>query len=246
MRNDKEKVQKEKKHTRDILMGEENRSGWWKDFRLGIYLLRYGMSGKVFIVMSVLFVGLGILYSFMPVMFWLNSLYFMIPTSFFVQQLQGINISDLVCSSDLSRRIKLRVINAVQLVLQTILYAVQLVILVIVGRITVFGVPQSIVRYNSLVTTGLLGLILMIYYGFAYKYFVISTVIFLFLGLGSYDFIIHILPDEKLWLPVPAEIGLGYVLILLGVGINYGISKGIYRKEFSMLAFRTMLARAGK
>lgn len=99
----------------------------------------------------------------------------------------------------------------------------------------------------SIIQTGVFALFVQVYFVFAYKLYVLSSVIFLicFAPIANNFVWAHIF-GKLLSLPIGVAIVVCFAFTLLGSAAYYAISKLLYRKPLDTLAFRSAMAKAAK
>lgn len=163
----------------------------------------------------------------------------MLSGMFAYQMIVSMDISGMVQSSAMKKRLQINLPVFVSTVLYIILYTV----LVIERVILVHFNPQDkdMLMFN-LFTIVMMLFIMFIFSAICYKYFVAGFIIFLALMMGTtfglnevctrggYEFICN--------MGFGTFIIIGYIAILAGGAIEYLIGKLLYRKQLSEFAFR--------
>lgn len=225
-------------------------TGIWKDIKLGLRLMRYSTNVKMNLVCSVAFVLLGIMMTLIGVNdnSWAG-IYFLMPPILATQMIYVMNLSDMVRSSAMSKKMQLHIPTLFNLILTLAGYTVMLILLSASGYIgNSFFEPEE-KRFNALLFMGFFGFCYLVYYAFAYKYMAVSSIV-LFLAIipifAASMFGMMKRTETAALLPVPVIIVLGYVMILVGGVLCFYFSKLVYRKDFSRSAFRALNAQEMK
>lgn len=211
-----------------------------KNLKTGFKLLKYSYKCKMNLILLALFTVIGLVIEISSHgTNMLGGFYFMLSGMYAYQMIVSMDISGMVQSSAMKKRIQINLPVFVSTVLYIILYTV----LVIERVILVHVNPQDkdMLMFN-LFTIVMMLFIVFIFSAICYKYFVAGFIIFLVLVMGTtfglneicmssgYEFICN--------MGFGTFIIIGYAVILAGGAIEYLIGKLLYRKPLSEFAFR--------
>lgn len=169
----------------------------------------------------------------------LGGFYLMMTGMFAYQLIMSMDISEMVQTSAMKRRLQVEL----PVVASTVVYLAAYTFLLVERVILIYQNPQGKEEaLYTLFTIVLMMVTIYIFTAICYKYFVAGFILFLILFIGV-DTGAVILWNNGIgaWL---CQIGLGwlavlgYAVVLLGGGIEYLLGSLLYRKPLSEFAFR--------
>lgn len=211
-----------------------------KDLKMGFRLIKYGYKIKMNVILMIVILAAGIVAEISSKgTSFLGGFYLMMTGMFAYQLIMSMDISEMVQSSAVKRKMQV----GLPVVASTVVYLAAYTFLLVERVILIRQNPQS--KEELLYTLFTILLIMITVYVFSsicYKYFVAGFILFLILFMGV-DAGAMILWDNGIgaWL---CQIGLGwlavlgYAVVLLGGGIEYLLGSLLYRKPLSEFAFR--------
>ena len=211
-----------------------------KDLKMGFQLMKYGYKIKMNVIMMVVILAFGIVAEISSKgTSFLGGFYLMMTGMFAYQLIMSMDISEMVQSSAVKRKLQV----GLPVVASTVVYLASYTFLLVERVILIYQNPQS--KEELLYTLFTILLIMITVYIFSsicYKYFVAGFILFLILFIAV-DTGAVILWNNGIgaWL---CQIGLGwlavlgYAVVLLGGGIEYLLGSLLYRKPLSEFAFR--------
>ena len=217
-----------------------------KNLKTGFKLLKYSYKCKMNLILLALFTVIGLVSEISSHgTSMLGGFYFMLSGMFTYQMIISMDISGMVQSSAMKKRLQI----SMPVFVSTVLYIILYTVLVIERIILVHVNPQDKDRLMfNLFTIVMMLFIMFIFSAISYKYFVAGFVIFLALLVGTllvldkvcmyggYEFICN--------MGFGTFIIIGYAVILAGGAIEYLIGKLLYKKPLSEFAFREIFRDA--
>ncbi len=218
------------------------------DLKLGFKMMKYGHSAKLSFVASILMVVFGLLLSTVGITAessFLGGYFIMLAALLLMQLLATVNAANLVQVSPAKKKLQTRIpaLFSVVLMLAGYLFSV------IIAGVVVCTRPERAGNVNNyMIITAIIMGVIMMYYGACYKYFVVSTVLFLVVFLagtplinGSLQLVFMPFTDSRANFGLAALIGLA--VILLGGLLQYLISLALYKAPISKLALGATLRK---
>lgn len=211
-----------------------------KDLKMGFRLIKYGYRIKMNVIFMLVILAVGIVVEITSEgTSFLGGFYLMLTGMFAYQMIISMDISEMVQTSAMKRRLQVDL----PVVASTVVYLAAYTFLLVERVILIHQNPQA--KEEALYTLFAIVLMMVAIYVFTaicYKYFVAGFIVFLILFMGI-DAGALILWDNGIgqWL---CQIGLGwlavlgYVVVLLGGGLEYLLGSLLYRKPLSEFAFR--------
>lgn len=207
------------------------------ELKLGVKLLKYTYGIKSSLLGSVLLLAGGIFYSLLPEeqsRMWLASYMILVITMFPVQLLYSLGVSNMVQASPCKRKMQTSTIVILNV---SVILVLLLPILSIKGVQLAMGLRTEEYVSFELLLDAVLIFLLLLYNGFAYKFFMVATVTFCVMmvivsGGAALSMGMGILQDVKLWLAV----AILFLAILAGAALQYLVSCLLYRRPLSKQA----------
>lgn len=207
------------------------------ELKLGVKLLKYTYGIKSSLLGSVLLLAGGIFYSLLPEeqsRMWLASYMILVITMFPVQLLYSLGVSNMVQASPCKRKMQTSTIVILNV---SVILVLLLPILSIKGVQLGMGLRTEEYVSFELLLDAVLIFLLLLYNGFAYKFFMVATVTFCVMmvivsGGAALSMGMGILQDVKLWLAV----AILFLAILAGAALQYLVSCLLYRRPLSKQA----------
>ena len=205
-----------------------------KSIKTGWMLMRYTWGLKGGIISGILLFLAGLLMLLLPMggMFGFGQTgsYLVLVVSIWPGQLLwSLNVSDLVQTSPQKKAFQTAVPTAFTAVAIFACYTLTILIKLLQLRANP-ALYQDVIATCLVLTVEVL--LLMAYYGIAFKYYYLGTVLFLLSFIITSPAVqvmslLGVLDGMPLWLAV----GSGFAAILVGTGIQYGLSCLVYKKE---------------
>ena len=211
-----------------------------KNLKTGFKLLKYSYKCKMNLILLALFTVIGLVIEISSHgTNMLGGFYFMLSGMYAYQMIVSMDISGMVQSSAMKKRLQI----SMPVFVSTVIYIILYTVLVIERIILVHVNPQDKdMLMFTLFTIVMMLFIMFIFSAICYKYFVAGFIIFFALLIGTvlvldevcmrggYEFICN--------MGFGTFIIIGYAVILAGGAIEYLIGKLLYRKPLSEFAFR--------
>ena len=211
-----------------------------KDLKMGFQLMKYGYRIKMNVIFMLVILVIGIIVEITSEgTSFLGGFYLMLTGMFAYQLIMSMDISEMVQTSAMKRRLQVEL----PVVASTVVYLAAYTFLLVERVILIYQNPQGKEEaLYTLFTIVLMMVTIYIFTAICYKYFVAGFILFLILFIGV-DTGAVILWNNGIgaWL---CQIGLGwlavlgYAVVLLGGGLEYLIGDILYRKPLSEFAFR--------
>jgi len=211
-----------------------------KNLKTGFKLLKYSYKCKINLILLAFFTVIGLVSEISSHgTNMLGGFYFTMSGMFAYQMIVSMDISGMVQSSAMKKRLQI----SMPVFVSTVIYIILYTVLVIERIILVHVNPQDKdMLMFTLFTIVMMLFIMFIFSAICYKYFVAGFIIFFALLIGTvlvldevcmrggYEFICN--------MGFGTFIIIGYAVILAGGAIEYLIGKLLYRKPLSEFAFR--------
>ena len=205
-----------------------------KDIKLGFKLLRYGYKLKLNVIMLVFFTIFGIASEiFSKGTSIIGGVYFMMSGMFTFQLIMSMDVSELIQSTSLKKKLQIYIPVLASTVINLILFTVVLIQM---------GVADKTQIIYTLFMLDVILLITYLYTSICYKYFVLGFILFMvafmaaFMALDNTAFMGFADTIAALGLPVIALFG--YIAIFVGGALEILIGELLYKKPLSEFAFR--------
>lgn len=202
--------------------------------------MKYGYRIKMNVIFMLVILVIGIIVEITSEgTSFLGGFYLMMTGMFAYQLIMSMDISEMVQTSAMKRRLQVEL----PVVASTVVYLAAYTFLLVERVILIYQNPQGKEEaLYTLFTIVLMMVTIYIFTAICYKYFVAGFILFLILFIGV-DTGAVILWNNGIgaWL---CQIGLGwlavlgYAVVLLGGGIEYLLGSLLYRKPLSEFAFR--------
>ncbi len=216
------------------------------NWKLGFKSLRYAYGRKANFILMGTFFAIGLIFIMGGAS--RNSVYAggymltataMLPT----QMIYSLSASNMVQSSPVKKKMQ----TAVPAFFTCGNFIVMYVLNVLIHGIIAWGQPEAVQTMKMEVLLCALGMvIMMIYLAVAYKYFVVSTVIFIFLYFSMFNGINSLFNWDMVKLNSHAYLqisALGLLLVVLGGFLQYLLSLLVYKAPISKMAQSATLRR---
>lgn len=215
------------------------------DFKLGLKLMRHGLSFKSSIISSILFLIGGLMFeaSGEPIGI-VGSVYAVMGSIMVYQLVQSLTCAGLVQSSSLKKRLQTSISAICTFVCTMIFNTIIVGVKILIGYLN--HTPMNEVAAGILVT-GFFLIIIMVYMGTSMKAFLLSTILFImscgivgyFIGMGlGLDWFAR-------WnISIGVSIAGSYLAVVIGSFLMYLISIAFYKKDYSKTTFDSALKRA--
>lgn len=222
------------------------------DLKLGFKLLKYSMQFKMSIIVSCLFILIGIIFDstslsrMNPVI----SIYYLFGMVFASQLVSNLNASQMVQSSPYKKCLQTRIMTGICVCIELITTTMMLVIKVV----QYYGKEDMRIHIiDSILIVSISVLLFNLYMIMATKFYWSATIVFVLavaIGVGiitkwKFEMLfpggeLAILPQLSFFTAVV----ICYGAILLGGILMYVISNLLYKREYSKMMFKTALERA--
>lgn len=218
------------------------------DIKLGLKVVRYGLNVKACVVISIIFLLIGILCDFFVPSAPINGLYIGMGAMLFVQMICSVSVSTMVQTSSLKKRLQTSVPafagGAFLLLGNTISILAKLAGLNMLKDWSTEGEVAS-----GVIITTILMVIMVLYMTGAMKLFWLATVGFFVVYLLFFSFsnkVSFMMTSESPFAIIPLELAivLSYVMIIVSAALMYLIFTATYKREYSKQNFETQLKRA--
>jgi hypothetical protein len=204
-------------------------------------LVQYGLAMKKQLGFAAFFGILGIALEIVGKGSSLIGGFYVILSSMFVYQLIiSVDMSTLIQSSPYKKKIQC---TYPLIAVAPWVYGMMTVIVLIHSYFGTHGTEEDYMNQcSTILTLGVLLCIVLIYFAFAYKYFIVSMIVMcmaVMMVMGGLS--IHGPFSETLYSSMGTCIAISYVLITLGFAAAWGITRMVYKEEMSKMAFRTLI-----
>ncbi|MBR6147193.1 MAG: hypothetical protein IKQ44_02420 [Lachnospiraceae bacterium] len=208
-----------------------------KDMIKFLKLCKYSFKFKTNCIFLIIFFIIGVINEVVTKgTQYLGGFYIVLTSIYLFQFVMSLSMSDMIQSSGIGRRIQLDMPVKLNGFLSIVLYTLLIVFRLSMARIH----PEYIVdNTSSLLMIDIMFFLLFIYTGFVYKYFIVSILVFCF----TFAFIttgMNIMNSLDIFSKVSLNdvVIFGYIVIIIGVILQYLICKILIRKPISQRAFR--------
>lgn len=209
------------------------------DLKLGFWSLRYTYNLKGNITSAVLMFGLGILISmFSSINTYMGGFFIMIAAMMPVQMIYSLNITGLVLSSPVRKRMQTRIPAVCSLVSMLGIYLFLAVMKVLCAWVN----PEMQSYYcKDLVAAAIFGAAMMLYMGTVFKYFWAPTILFFVGFIVIIDTIEGALySNGGVWsqgaVSFAIAILIGSAILAVAAFLSYLLSLAVYRKTVSKMS----------
>lgn len=214
-----------------------------KEIKKGLKLILYGHGMKLNLIGGFILWMLGIFLFLLPVsgMQFAAVLYIMLGPLMLVQVGYTLLYSGITASSPKKKLIEITIPDFVSAGAGLISYIIVVLCTVFNGSVELV---QNVDRYENLLLAGVTMAIILIYYGSAYKYYWLSSVLFFVVLIAGYiaGIIVFTLIDLHLNLISASLICLA--ILAVGVLLSCFIRRGVYKKTLSPMACGGTLRKA--
>ncbi|MCM1283110.1 MAG: hypothetical protein NC180_01955 [Muribaculaceae bacterium] len=222
------------------------------DFKMGLKLIKYGLSMKGNMAMCIIFFVVGLVLECIPPMrttymrnsgFEMGALFMLCAMMFPAQMIISMDVGSLAQTSAYKKKLQTSI--PVMVSGAGSLFSLTIIVLI---RLVSVGLGGGVWELQDIFVIGVMDFLLLVYFGFVYKFFVPSLVI-LYVVMIGYSFtrgLLEAVISDNGWqltLSPAASIICAYVLLLAGLGIQYLIMRAVYKREFSRAAFGAAIRR---
>ena len=233
-----------------------------KDIIKYFKLLKYGLQIKAMVILAVIFFGLGIVYELVNFngegLIPFSGLYLAISGMYIYQVVITASVSCLVQTSSVKKNLQCSAPVLFTTVCILFTYTVFVILRLNFAKnraLAADPAADTTVFYLHLLSTAALIALILLYFAFSYRYYVISTVALCFVLVPT--LVLFMRMDWSFTVAVKdfvsiiidrfghgAVIGISYILILAGAGLCYLANLAMYRKPLSHIAYRAALRQA--
>lgn len=221
-----------------------------KDIKLGLKLITYGLQFKTMATMFAVFAGFGIILELFAseTMGNMGGIYLVITGTYIFQSVITSSIATSIAASAAKRNLQTKLPVLFSSTLMLVFYTLFVVLRTVRLSLGTYDAETIKAGYVAFVSVALLGLMIQIYNGFAYKFYIPSLIIMLvvmipLMVLGMRGEVLGGgIPFSNNW----AYVILGYVLLIVGSLISYLITILLFKYEIDPKAYRSALTRAGR
>lgn len=200
-----------------------------KQIKTGVRLLRYthGVTANIVLCGGIAFLGiLASLYGKSTVM----GTYLIVAAGMCpVQMLYSLGVSDMVQTSPWKKPIQTSISVVFGLLGMGVLYLVSALINFV--RLLNHSIEEPMAA-NAMLMGGVMAVVVMLYIGFALKYFVTATIVFCG-GIWFVMFVAGMSGFESMGISFGMSVLLGFVCLLVGGLLQYGVTLLVYRKPIA-------------
>lgn len=203
-----------------------------KSMKLGLKLLRYAWGIKTTVLSGGIFFLLGLLLFIMSIETWYLGGYLLLISAMFpAQLLSSLSVSDLVQTSPWKKALQTSVPTALTAGAFVLTYGGVLIISLL--RLNARPeMREDMVMILVLFTFEIF--LIMTYYGIAYKTYVMGTALFIIaFVIGTSVIQVGAALGALRSVSIPAAACSGFVAILLGSAVQYGLSLMLYKRALS-------------
>lgn len=216
-----------------------------KDLKLGIQCMRYGHSRRMLFALAIfmmIFGALSIITNVdMRLMTYVIGGYLMtVAPCMSVSIYQTINMSKFALSSPKQKRMVVQITTmliGISLLIGFILFTIVMLILIANNRCIVEEIGYIYI------VLGILDVIIIIYIAFSYKYFFLSTVVFVIGYVTIYVICSSVMDSFKNSISISSGMSIALVCIMVSSFIYLGISKLTYKTPMDKYAVGSLLRR---
>lgn len=233
-----------------------------KTIKKYIKLLGYGLQIKTMLILSIVFIALGIVYEMIDLngtgLIPFSGLYLALAGMYIYQVVITASISTLVQVSSVKKKLQC----AVPVIFTTCSLLVTFTVFVIMR---LYNAKNKFSKNNpdmdvdfvyvQILVTAVLIAFIFLYFAFSYRFYVISTVVLcivliptlLLFARGDWSFtasFLNFVKNIKANFGNAGVIALAYLILLAGAGLCYLANWAMYRKPLSSIAYRTALRQA--
>lgn len=201
-----------------------------EQIKMGAKMLRYGHSIGLNMGMAGFFFLLGVVIECLPVFnlrIW-GDYMIIVNGMWMAQTLYSVNAAGLVQTSPWKKRLQTSVPTAIGFLGYALCYLV--IVLLKLLEIVRADAEQLATVPTMLIIDAVIGAWMMVYCGTAFKYYIPSTIIFIgvFYGWFFGENIPRGLSQSAL--PIWSAVVIGYVILLVGAALQYGLARLVYHK----------------
>lgn len=220
----------------------------FEQVKKGLKLVKYGLTFKMQIAFSVIFLLFGVFVEFAGRgRNMLGGFYIVLSAMFVIQLIISMDISTMVQTSPYKKKLQTSI--PILTCTPIMLFSYTVVVLIRLYYIYLDPAISENPENQGAVKAGLMAIILLLFFvsaymGICFKYFLVSL-IGLVLFVYPISFIFHELSIYKIVneIPTAAIVAAGYVLIIAGQCISYLLTRLTYKKDLSKYAFGAAMKR---
>lgn len=205
-----------------------------KQLKLGFQMMRYTFGVKMCLILAAICFVLGLLVEFLPAGASITgALLLMVCGLWAAQLVYSLGVSDMIKTSKYAKAMETGIPTLVSFLLYLICY----VIIIAFKLPRLSGASEESMQYmvGEILTSGIMAAMLMIFCAIAYKLFAIATVLFLVMF-----FVLNVMVNSGGLFMVDVSFGaaviIGFVLLVVGALLQYGISLLVYKVPLSKSA----------
>lgn len=213
----------------------------FKKVKLGLSLVKYGFRPGTNLLMCILFLIIGLIVEVSTKGTNLIGAFYLLLVAMFVfQMIISMDVSSFVQTSKMKKALQ----TTVPVVTGTVLYLVIFTFLVVEKTILIKVNPET---EEELLANFVLLIVMvfgaMVYTGFCYKFFLTGTIFFCIYVGATMTLVELIIRNGVIKPDFVTTVILGYVLIVLGGLVEYGLASLFYKKDLSKFAFRGIFGK---
>ena len=213
------------------------------DFKLGLKLIKYGLNLKGCLIVSVIFLIMGIIMDFGMPAAPINGMYVGMGGMMMVQLICSVSVSTMVQSSNYKRQMQ----TSVPAIIGGgyLLLANTFSIIVKFLGMKMLEWDLSVIA-NGIIFNAVLTVIMVLYMGGALKAFWPATICFMIVYFAYYSLssaFNFMEADVPLLVSIELAIVISYVVIIAAIILMYLIFVAMYKRDFSKQNFETQLKR---
>lgn len=221
-----------------------------RDLKLIWTMIKSGLMFKMMVIFSVVFVAIGIMFEIYQIvspdkLVNIGDIYLIFPAIYINQIVSSNQVSALFLTAPDRKKIETRL----SVFLTFFILVVGYLISAVFKYLGYIKNPLDVNTCGSLVFTGLFGLLMEVYVGFVYKNYVLGMfflpiILVPFVAFSGAEKLILLIFDKGLGFGV--SFALGFLAILVGMGLNMLLTRLCYKRKLDPLAFRNALTKNAK
>lgn len=217
----------------------------FRTFKLGLSLIKYGFNLKQNIVACALFFVLGVIMEISSGgTNFVGCFYCVLVGMFALQMIVSTDLSTLVASSKLQRSLQTSVPVLTTFIIEFVLLTCVLGVKFFYFTTRPENRPAII---ESMVMFSVMCVLMFIYCGSCYKYFLVTTIVF-FIGVVSSTLVVSEIMKNEIGAKLVeygffASVAICYGTLILGTLLQYGMTCLFYKKPLSKYAFKGLLQK---
>jgi len=211
-----------------------------KQVKLGYQLLRYGLKFKYTMIMMAVIMLIGLVVEFLSAgTNMIGAFYFMLIGMIAYQMNVSMDVATFVQVSPMKKALQ----TTVPVITSSILYLVMFTLIVIEKAVLIHLHPENVANIMVPFITMILTMFCaMLYTAICFKFYAVGFVLFMALVMAN-SFLCTFFADEISASPLCANgilplALLGYVVLIIGIVLEYALSCAFYKKGLSEFAFK--------